>query len=508
MDEDSERLHRLAHDGRLGDLRFIVAHLPSGATAHGASADRALAAILSRATAGELIHFEAYGRKEYGYWTSWGSLRPADVHRLPVPVHRLATFHGSGYVRESAVAALSARDDEDDLPYLLLRMNDWVESVALRAATAVSSRIDPEHAPSFVRWLGVVAHLRSVRRRDVVGPLRDVDRLLASPAARDAVRAGLRSGPRDVRRQCIDIVANLPDDGTVDLLVDATSDRDPPVAARAIEALCATLSGAALRTVLAPLVHCGFAGVRLRALRGLCANEGAAPSSEITALLFRALLDPSGAIRELARYELRRSGHDEAPSVYMSALATSDGRRLLVALCGIGECGASEHAAALAPFTVHTRTQIRAVAVKALVRLAPDANVATFFRALQDPSPRVARAAYEGLRGKAETLDRASLLALLDGTASSRTACLALALLCEGDLWAAIGLALHAVRSTDPEVRTASVAHLDRLLGRDTYVRPENLDALETAAKAADDLIPRTLWHRLRDGLAAARLMR
>jgi hypothetical protein len=41
----------------------------------------------------------------------------------------LASFHPSGYVREEAIAHLAAVWDGTELPFLLIRVNDWVAPV-------------------------------------------------------------------------------------------------------------------------------------------------------------------------------------------------------------------------------------------------------------------------------------------------------------------------------------------------------------------------------------------
>src|SRR5262249_13625404 len=58
-------------------------------------------------------------------------LKPADLLRRPGIYERAAivgllSFHESGYIREAAVRELSGRPDPNVLPYLLIRVNDWV----------------------------------------------------------------------------------------------------------------------------------------------------------------------------------------------------------------------------------------------------------------------------------------------------------------------------------------------------------------------------------------------
>src|SRR3990170_3384306 len=66
-------------------------------------------------------------------------LRAAGRYRATVLA--LLSFHPSGYVREEVVDRLARSSEGWELPYLLLRLNDWVAEVRQRARIAVLDRI-------------------------------------------------------------------------------------------------------------------------------------------------------------------------------------------------------------------------------------------------------------------------------------------------------------------------------------------------------------------------------
>jgi hypothetical protein len=62
---------------------------------------------------------------------------PSDITLLG-----LCASHGNGYVREAAVARLAQVQNGLEVGFLILRANDWVPSVQIRAQTALMSRLN------------------------------------------------------------------------------------------------------------------------------------------------------------------------------------------------------------------------------------------------------------------------------------------------------------------------------------------------------------------------------
>jgi hypothetical protein len=79
----------------------------------------------------------------------------------------LASFHGTGYVRERAIDLLDAETSGAELPFLLVRLNDWVDPVQRRAFRAVRARIRDDYAQHFARWLELLFRLREARRNQL-----------------------------------------------------------------------------------------------------------------------------------------------------------------------------------------------------------------------------------------------------------------------------------------------------------------------------------------------------
>jgi len=101
----------------------------------------------------------------------WHTLLPvqlAQFHNLgptELAVAAVASFHPNGHVREAAVDWLDTLGDPAT-PYLLLRLNDWVDQVAERARAAMRARLARVRSDMLVHCLPLLAALDRTSRRD------------------------------------------------------------------------------------------------------------------------------------------------------------------------------------------------------------------------------------------------------------------------------------------------------------------------------------------------------
>jgi hypothetical protein len=83
----------------------------------------------------------------WSYPSPWAELKPGQLNLLQrfegesVFALGVASMHYSGYVRDAALRRLSDTQDGSELPFLLLRLNDWVEEVRQTALALVRLRV-------------------------------------------------------------------------------------------------------------------------------------------------------------------------------------------------------------------------------------------------------------------------------------------------------------------------------------------------------------------------------
>ncbi|MDQ3480115.1 MAG: HEAT repeat domain-containing protein, partial [Actinomycetota bacterium] len=182
---------------------------------------------------------------------------------LPLSFGRVGTLgvlssHVSGYVREAGVHALAGVQDGRELPFLLIRLNDWVQPVREAAKHAVAGRIRLEYAAHFVRCLPLVDRLQNQSREDHKRVCEAILRLLRSADARPALRSGIASPDRRTRRLAFRLLVETPADDQLMVLQDASVSHDTVVRLWAARVLRQRLEGQALCDVLERLAKDRF----------------------------------------------------------------------------------------------------------------------------------------------------------------------------------------------------------------------------------------------------------
>lgn len=278
----------------------------------------------------------------------------------------LASMAPDGHVREAAIREL-ARRHEHEIPFLVLRANDWVPQVRTRALTALRERLVPARAGGFVDSLPLVLDLRGRSRHDHAPFVQDVLALLAEPSVDQVLRVGFRSADRAVRRASYHMAQSRPG-----VLATALSDPDPAIRGWAVRQ-----AGASDVDSVRPLLDDPVGPLRAWALR-LLVEKGRASDEDVC----RALLDRNDQARAIARVEAARRGVDLV-AFYRAAI--SENRP--AAVLGMSESAPSEAQAVLAVLS-WPLAGMRRAAVRALGWISGDFTEA-FAVACGDSSPGV-----------------------------------------------------------------------------------------------------------------------
>jgi len=121
----------------------------------------------------------------------------------------LMSSHRSGYVRAEVIHCLGKDSSEMAIPFLLVRLVDWVEPVRRAADLELIDKLQPQYGSIFVQCLGLLERL-SEQTRFRPAYREWVRELLKRPACAEQVTAGLESIQRAVRRACHPIAASNP----------------------------------------------------------------------------------------------------------------------------------------------------------------------------------------------------------------------------------------------------------------------------------------------------------
>jgi hypothetical protein len=353
-------------------------------------ADTEIKHLITDATADDVAHFADW------YRAQWPREKLDDqLARHPI-VPIVASCDSNGYLRERAVRAVQSLPGGAELPFLLLRLNDWVEPVREAAATAVRSRLDDAHAEAWFRALPALDRLARARRdnhswlRELVIPL------LARPMHHEALKGALNSMSRPIRRAAIKI-AQVASHSTP-LLLSALTSGDLVVTLRAAETLLARLEGDALRSLLTTLSK---GHVRLRYL-ALDIRIQRLPE-DLGPYLNAALIDPSSSVRELARFALTKRGKltTEFQRDYRARLKAQPplkGSALVACLRGLAETGTSADISLFLSYAKSPSAAVREAAILGVGRTDGRNQREALLAAANDTNLRVHTAACRFVR--------------------------------------------------------------------------------------------------------------
>jgi hypothetical protein len=379
---------------------------------------------------------------------------------------RMLSFHRSGYEREAAVQRLAQCTTGAELPYLLLRLKDWVPQVRDAAERAVAERIRPEYLPHFARNFILV-------REPLLHRLRT---LLDDPILPQL----LPTAPRSLIRFLLEHSANV-----APVVRSALTHADDLVRTWAVRHVSRVLPPEEALATLARLASDRAPAVRREALSRLPAD--ARPFFE------RALFDCSAAVRQVARSAL----HDvDVAARYRDALTTAHP----VALTALSEVGSAADAALIVPFLSHERAAVRRAAVRSASRLAGEAYAQRLADMLLDPSRAVSAAARIALRRHVPILGQTRLEQLLTAATSPHARENIVALMSGLPKWQSITSLLRAAAVPGA---ISSIAQWNARYNR-TQTAPSRSEiealaaALAQAAASLDERLARELQFTLR----------
>jgi hypothetical protein len=293
----------------------------------------------------------------------WYGLKPS-VKKLKGRDHddfillALMSAHRSGYVRVEVIRSLGKDSSGTAIPFLLVRLVDWVEAVRRGADFELIDKLQPRYGSMFVRCLGLLERL-SDHTRFRPAYREWISDLLKRPACAEQVAAGLDSTQRAVRRACYSIAASNPALSVKNVLDRALV--EPDVAIRR----WAFSSGPALWTGdeidwMRLAANDAYAPIRQGAFDALARSE--VSSEELSKFLF----DRCTGIRRSCQALCAERFGLVPVEIYREALAGGNNRRTEIAVRGLAESGSREDGRRLLDLLNHRSARVRSAAVHGL----------------------------------------------------------------------------------------------------------------------------------------------
>ena len=480
----------LGSRNRVEQIASLFLNLFQNEQANARAVSDKMAALFTACTADELLELDEQVRWLYDWnvGEAWTKLRAQDVSKLPATersrglVLGLASFHGNGYVREAAVEALDNLHDGTELPFLLIRNNDWVAKVQLRAKAATEQRVREKRFGFSVLNLDLLFRLLNKRRAEHSALVTMVVAQLLQPEQRTTLLNLLTGSNRFVRRTLFRLGIEI-SGFDQELIQVGLKSTDPVVRLWSIRRV-SVFQKQDLVELLKQVENDSFLPVRREVLQIQLAHF----PERAEQYLHAALLDHRATIRELARFHFRKIGFINFSAIYRELLK----EQAKVAIAGLGESGAEGDAELILPYVGSKRSSVRKAAVRAVGRLAASKYAELLTDCLSDDSPSVSREAARVLTEQVLQVGTHRLWSLFQQDQRQHVKLAVLSLVINFSIWIGLPLFIEAAANSDSRIAAFAKNYCERLYNR-VFTRPSGEQQLlisQSLDKYHDSLDP------------------
>ncbi len=472
IDPQDEIIRKIADAGEPAAIPDLLPILIIGDRKSILASAKAIHHLLQMIKPPDFVRFDEFVRQGYADWRvrrePWYVMKPKDVGHLAsmgemsVSLLGIASCHTNGYVREAAVRELGKTETGAELPFLLIRANDWVPEIRSSARDFLLNRIRSDYIHRLMDWLPLALRLGNVGRDDHSAILEAVRELLASSEAREALREGFESQDQFVRRFCFQLALNSNEADLLKVLQRALVERDAQVRKEAVHKLHAILPTGGSKELLVRARKDGCMAIRREALQIFAEKYADEADQEFQS----ALLDGNIGVREEAQYYFQKKGTVDLRAYYSRKLETSNSRQVCAAIAGVGETGVAKDSQLVERFLHNQSSKVRVAALHAIAKLNPDAHFDEFVLALDDASSKVVREAVLALRKKPNLVGGQRLWEIYDSCRYSHGKRWALFLLARISKWDSITFLIQSLTDQDDSCVELSQRYIVRWFSR------------------------------------------
>lgn len=443
-------------------------------------------------------------------WNSWNS-GGYTVVKPPRNIAGLARFgdqsyflvgifscHADGHTREAAVRVLAGCKTGEELPFVLVRLNDWVENVRKAAADTLDTRIHEQYIVHFVKFLPLVLRLTGSRRQDHRPTIDRIKNLFVAPEAASSLEEGMCSPDRMTRRFCYSMALSTDSSERLASLVRrALAEKDVRIALDAIRALSRVAALPVSKEIIDLALGSSVPTVRLEALRFVIEKFSDSAREESQ----KALLDRNSGVRQQAQFYLQKSGGLNVCDFYVKALSAASSTALPVVLAGLGESCSKSQIELVKPYMTSERSIVRARALQSIASLDRNYPPSDFLKALEDGSNQVVRVASIFLRRKINTIGGERLWEIHQRLANPRHRRWTLFLLAGLTKWESIYYLIQSLSDQSAFVAALARRYRERWLARynDSLIAPskEQLEKLKGSVREYELLLNPTEYAQM-----------
>ena len=309
-----------------------------------------------------------------------------------ISIHLLgvASLNSNGYVREEALRLISGARVSSAIPYILLRLNDWVLPVRELAECILKNTLTADNIDIFIDNAYLVNKLQNVLRVDLKNTRQEIIEYLKNESLKDKIKNGLKNPQVKTRLFCymllIDRIAL-----EEDVISSALKDKCFEIRMWLIEAI-KILEPDKRNSIIGKLLEDKSAKVKTAVLRQY---------EDIVCLMFRERLkklvvDEHSSIRDEARFITKKHSFiKDFPEFYRQQILD---KPVPGALTGLGETGNKSDFVIVSRFCTDENPKLRLAAMIAMWYLSKEDAVKHVLDSLDSDVPKIRKTAKQFLK--------------------------------------------------------------------------------------------------------------
>lgn len=488
-----KRIEKLGDKSALPELLNIVHH-----RAHDVrnAAEDAVAVLLPTLSNLDLMNLELKIRASWSaYWSSDVTFRA-----IKPTSWMLASLDANGHQRERALTLLEGTGSADVLPFMLLRLNDWVEPVRIKAQGWVQANRAEVPLPSLVAALPILAALVEREKGTASSELGWILARLHADAAHTLLAEAMFQFSARTRRLVFRIFAEsgaLLKSSVQEFILRSN---DAFLGVLFLPALRQTGQNAPVEWLISA-VNSKSPMLRRAALQSFV--EAKYP--DLNAILSVALLDNSSGVRDYARYWMRRQNPAfDLKQFYQQAFENAmSARPMASSIAGFHECGGKWSPEDYQRWLEHALLTVRLASLRAFAFAHPDSSQDVLEDCLLGHrGVALEKLAFKILSMRSSNLSLSFLREALDGSRQRSSRIRGLELLMLKDKWESLPILLVLLRDNDESFGGVACDRLRAWLDNfnNTWTQPtrQSLEVIQTELIKSKDLLDPAAINNLR----------
>jgi HEAT repeat protein len=420
--------------------------------------------VLSTLSSTQLIKLDILLREKVSYdWhRDWRNKSPEELlHPLmskeeKVTILGLSSFHPNGYFREKAIRTLSSLETGGEIPYLLIRINDWVKQVRNTAKLQLLRYITQEHAMNFVNNLPLILRLRDCSRDEHIDIVDAVVSILSSAEGAQKLISGLQSTDSKVRLACYKIILETKVIDNRSVISCLIKDTNPYNRLFVLRNIRQGITQEEFADISQLLLHDKFAQIRIFVLEVLYDFM----PEEAVGILEKSLFNSNQSVRELSRYVLSKEKKYDFAAIYRDSIEKNE--KLYSAICGLGEKGDISDTEIIIKYMNSDVIRIVKACIIALAKLDIQGYKERIILMLKDERAGISRTARKVLHEKVDASDADTIYIIFKQAVHVHVKINCCVLLCTLSKWSAIRYIIEFCADENERVSTLGQMALER----------------------------------------------